>query len=109
MIIYNTTFMIEQAVKPAFLDWMRNEALSIADNNQLPARAPRLTTVVDVPGDPEFAAQAASFALQFEFLTIDEARKWADIALSELAGKFTSKFGPERGLIFSTILEEIDL
>lgn len=109
MYIYNTTFMVEQSEKEEFLSWMRSHALAALVNDQLPSRSPRLTLVAEVPGDPEFAAQAASFAFQVEFETIEEAGKWAEIALAPVAGEFTSKFGPERGLLFSTILEVVDL
>lgn len=109
MYIYNTTFMVEQSEKENFLTWMRSHALPALVNDSLPAMAPRLTLVAEVPGDPEFAAQAASFAFQVEFNSIEDAKKWAETALMPVGGQFTSKFGPEHGLMFATILEVVDL
>ncbi len=109
MYIYNTTFMVDHAEKERFLGWMRSNALPALVNDTLPAREPRLTLVAEVPGDPEFAAQAASFAFQVEFDSMEDAAKWAETALAPVGGEFTATFGPERGLMFATILEVIDL
>lgn len=109
MFIYNATFMVEQSEKENFLVWMRSEALPELVNETLPAREPRLTIVAEVPGDPEFADQAASFAFQVEFDSLADAKNWADTALMVVAGNFTAKFGKERGLMFATILEALPL
>ncbi|MDE6271686.1 MAG: DUF4286 family protein [Muribaculaceae bacterium] len=109
MYIYNVTFMVDNEEKSNFLAWMRDEALPMMVNDQSPARSPRLTLVAEVPGDPEFAAQAASFSFQTEFQTLDVAKKWAEDYMLPAGGKFTAKFGPERGMMFATILELVDL
>lgn len=109
MYIYNTTFVVEPADKELFESWMRNVALPALVNPSLPARSPRLTLVADAPSDPEFASHAASYAFQVEFKGVEDAKKWADMALTPIAGNFTSKFGAEHGLIFTTLLEVIDL
>lgn len=101
--------MVDHSEKGRFLEWMRGKALPALVNDGLPAREPRLTLVAEVPGDPEFAAQAASFAFQVEFESLDEARGWADTALAPAGAEFTALFGSERGLMFATILEIIDL
>ncbi len=109
MFIYNITFLVENNNEAEFLTWMRNHALLTLINPESPARSPRLTKVAQVPGDPEFAAQAASFAFQVEFDSMEDAAKWAETALAPVGGEFTATFGPERGLMFATILEVIDL
>ncbi|MDE6559027.1 MAG: DUF4286 family protein, partial [Muribaculaceae bacterium] len=95
--------------KDAFLEWMRGEALPELVNESLPAREPRLTLLAEVPGDPDFASQAASFAFQVEFDSQADAEKWAETALQPVAGRFTEKFGTERAVIFTTILRKIAL
>lgn len=109
MYIYNVTFMVDNQEKTNFLQWMRSEALPMMVNDQSPAGSPRLTLVADVPGDPEFAAQAASFAFQTEFQNLEDAKRWAETFLMPVGGNFSAKFGPDRGMMFSTILEVIDL
>ena len=109
MYIYNTTFIVAPTEKPTFMDWMRTTALPQLVNESLPARSPRLTLVTDVPADPDFASQAASFAFQVEFTRLEDARKWADIALMPVAGLFAGKFGNEKAAVFSTILQTVDL
>ena len=109
MYIYNSTFIVPPGEKEVFLDWMRSTALPALVNESLPARAPRLTLLADVPGDPGFASQAASFAFQVEFDTLADAGKWAETALQPVAGLFTGKFGTEHAVIFTTILQNIEL
>lgn len=109
MYIYNITFMVEPEYKIRFLDWMRGAALPALLSAGSAARNPRLTLVAEVPGDPEFASQACSFALQLEFTDLSAAKEWADIHLSPVIGQYISEFGPEHALSFSTILESIDL
>lgn len=109
MYIYNVTFAIANEDQEEFLGWLRKEALGKLANSELGAREPRLTKVAEVPGDPDFAVQAASYALQMEFSSIEEAKRWADIALMEVGGMFTIKFGQDRGMMFTTILEVIAL
>lgn len=109
MYIYNTTFMIERSESDNFLAWMRLEALPSLVGEDSPAKAPRLTCVAEVPGDSEFAAQAASFAFQTEFDTLEEARGWASTRLADAVGRFKAQFGDDRALTFATILEEIPL
>ncbi len=109
MYIYNTTFMVSPSLKTDFLSWLRSEALPRLVNAESPARAPRLTLVADVPGDPEFAAQACSFAFQTEFESKDDASRWAETYLQPVVGDYTARFGAEHALCFATILEEVPL
>lgn len=109
MYIYNVTFMVENANEASFLSWFRGEALNMMVNAKSPARSPRLTLVADVPGDPEFARQACSFAFQVEFKSISEAEQWAAAYLAPVLSAYTEKYGPEHALSFATILQVIDL
>lgn len=109
MYIYNVTFLVENGSESEFLSWLRNNALEKLVNEESPARSPRLTLVTEVPGDPEFARQACSFALQMEFADIAGAHRWADIFLTPVLASYNGRFGAEKALSFSTILQEIDL
>lgn len=109
MYIYNTTFMVEQSLKEDFVQWFRSNALTKMVNPESPAREPRLTCVVDVPGDPEFAAQAASFAFQTEFMAREDADRWAEVYLAPVIGDFTSRYGADKALTFATVLTVVDL
>lgn len=109
MFIYNVTFMVDNSIKNDFLLWMRSSALPMLVNAESPAREPRLTLVAEVPGDPEFAKQACSFAFQAEFPDMPTAKKWAEIYLMPVLGNYTEKFGAERALSFTTILENVEL
>lgn len=109
MYIYNVTFMVERQDGETFLQWMRNEALGMLVNAESPAREPRLTTVVSVPGAPDFSTHACSFALQTEFHTLEEAVKWAEVYLQPALGKYGLKFGVDRAQCFATILQVLDL
>ena len=109
MYIYNVTFVVEKQDKEAFLQWLRTEALGALVNEESPAREPRLTTVVSVPGAPDFADHACSFALQTEFQTLDEAEKWARVYLQPILGNYAAKFGVDKAQSFATILQTVDL
>lgn len=109
MYIYNVTFVVEKQDKEAFLQWMRDEALRALVNEESTARSPRLTTVVSVPGAPDFSTHACSFALQCEFVELEEAEKWAEVYLMPVLGGYTSKFGADKAQCFATILQEVDL
>ncbi len=100
--------MVDEDQAESLLRWLRGGTVSrltegLTDSN------PRLSTLVEVPGDPDFASHARSFALQIEFRTIEDAHAWGDARLMPLIADYTAKFGIERAAIFTTILEEIEL
>ena len=109
MYIYNVTFVVEKQDKEVFLQWLKNEALVALVNEESPALEPRLTTVVSVPGAPDFADHAGSFALQVEFQSLEEAEKWAEVYLQPTLGKYAAKFGVDKAQCFATILQTVDL
>ncbi|MBD5385270.1 DUF4286 family protein [bacterium] len=109
MYIYNVTFVVEKQDGDAFLKWLRDEALAELMNPESPAREPRLTEVVNVPGAPDFGEHACSFALQTEFQTLEDAEKWAEVYLQPVVGKYAARFGMEKAHSFATILRNIDL
>lgn len=97
--ICNVTFMVERSQSQKFYTWFRGEEA---------ARMGRLTEVVAVPGDPDFAAQALSVALQREFGSEAEAVAYAETELPELFERFGAVFG-EFGMTFVSILKEVSL
>ncbi len=108
MIIYNTTFMLERSLCGDFLQWLREEAMPLLLKDNVASR-PRLTTLVEVPGDPAFNEHALSYALQLEFADLDAAHHWADDALMPVIGRYTQRFGTEKAVVFTTILEELNI
>lgn len=108
MIIYNITFMVERSEKERFILWIKGEGLQILlpEGNDL---TPRLTLLRDVPGDPEFAQQACSFALQLSFADTMAMDGWASEFLPKGIALFQKRFGAEHALHFATVLEEIPL
>lgn len=99
--------MVEQEDASRFTDWIRSEGLPIMCGDA--EVRPRLTRLVEVPGDPEFSKQACSFALQLEFPTREALDEWADAKLPKGLGLFRRRFGTQRALFFASILEEIKL
>ncbi|MDE5552659.1 MAG: DUF4286 family protein [Muribaculaceae bacterium] len=108
MIIYNCTFMLDKALGQDFLRWLKEEALTPLTQG-LTHPDPRLTRLIDVPGDPEFNNHALSYALQLEFDTLAEAQRWARTVLQSVTGMYTARFGGEKALLFTTILQDIPL
>lgn len=109
MYIYNITFVIEKSQIDKFLTWVRLEALPGLVNAESPARTPRLVRVAEVPGNPDFGGEEASFSLQVELPDLDSAKKWADVYLTPILGKLAPTFGAERAFAFVSILENIPL
>lgn len=107
MIIHNTTFIIDRNLSEDFLVWFRSFAHeSLCKSSGL---RPRLTILREVPGDPDFNAQAFSYAFQLEFPTLLEANEWVRTHLTPVMENFTATFGIEKSMTFPTILEEIEL
>ncbi len=109
MYIYNVTFVVEKQDADAFLQWMRSKALVELVNPESPAKSPRLTTVVSVPGAPDFHTHASSYALQTEFDTLEDAEKWADVYLAPVLGAYGAEFGADKAQCFATVLRTVDL
>lgn len=99
--------MVEQEDASRFADWIRSEGLPILCGDA--DLHPRLTRLVEVPGDPEFSMQACSFALQLEFPAREALDAWAAEKLPAGLGLFRRRFGTQKALFFASILEEIKL
>lgn len=97
--ICNVTFMVERSLSAKLYEWMKEEEA---------VRMGRLNEVVAVPGDPDFAAQALSVALQREFGTEAEALAYAETELPELFERFGERFG-DLGMTFVSILKNVTL
>lgn len=108
MIIYNCTFMLDKALCTDFIQWLNDVAIPVLTHDR-PDANPRLTSLIDVPGDPEFNTHALSYALQLEFENLEAARHWADTSLLRVIGMYNDRFGPGKALVFTTILQEIPL
>lgn len=107
MIIYNVTFLVENGDEERFLKWMRSEGLNAFAAGAAADSHPRLTKVVEVPGDPEFARQACSFALQLDFADMASAKGWEAETMPKGIAQYARLFGDDHALSFATIMETI--
>ena len=100
--------MIDRGLRDDFLGWFDTHARAALTTPPSPARNPRMTEVVEVPGDPELSAQACSIAFQAEFDSLDAAHRYGAEVLAPVAEAYIRRFGRERALIFGTILKSLD-
>lgn len=106
MVVYNTTFFIGRESYTGFLDWLRplveTELCRAGGDN------PRLSRLLEVPGEDPDPAGPMSVALQVEFHDILEARAWGERMLSPVVDRFLAEFSPA-ALSFSSIFETLPL
>lgn len=106
MFIYNTTFFIEHSSLDRFLAWLRpiveTRLCSAGGDN------PRLSRLVEVPGEGMPEGQPLGIALQVEFETIDAARIWGESSLRPVLVEFDSMFAPA-AVSFSSLFETLPL
>lgn len=108
MVIYNTTFMLHDSKAEEFLQWIQQCVDEGLCRGSIAACNPRLSTVIEVVGAPDFHEQALSMAFQVEFDSEADAHNWAANKLQPVLEDFTSKFAPDAHSI-STLLEAIAL
>lgn len=106
MYIYNITFMTERSAEHRLVEWLRGHKGKAVLSGDAGVAGCRLQTVVDVPGESEFAEQALSLALQVDFETMDDARTWGRTHFNAMHEDFRKEFGQE-SLCFCTILRTI--
>lgn len=103
MIIYNCSFMLERGLSSEFEVWFGANVSEVL----VSGREARLTRVCEVPGDPHFSDQALTYAFQQKFENLEQAHIWADNVLMPFVERYVERFGRERAVSFSTILEEV--
>lgn len=102
MIIFNTTYHVDNLVLDDFIKFLRNEFIPAATASK-ELSEPRLTRVL--AQEPQ---EGSSFALQFEVEELEKLDDWYDQIGDNLNEDLVAKFGSQV-VGFSTLLEVIDL
>ncbi|MGL4293878.1 MAG: DUF4286 family protein [Bacteroidales bacterium] len=102
MIIFNTTYHVDNLVLDEFLSYLKNEfipqAIAAKELNN-----PRLTRVMTQ--EPQ---EGSSLALQFEIADLEKLDEWYDETGDRLNEDLVARFGSQV-VGFSTLMEVIDL
>ncbi len=103
MIIYNLTFTIDPGRRDELVETLRKERKRIEMNPVVAGT--RLQEVIDVPGQDDFAEQAASVALQNDFSDSESGRLGQQTELESLGKRIM----PDNNmlLMFLTILQTL--
>lgn len=99
MLLYNTTFAIEQAIEQEFLAWLHGEFIPSATADGQYFSAPELFRI-NVPGDGD---GTASFALHMRAPSDNEINTWYEDHGSRLLAALMSRWNG-RAVFFSTTL-----
>lgn len=100
MIIFNTTFCMDEAVVAECVRWLRETYIPQAIDNKL-INSPRLAKIVSHESD------TVNYSLQFEVVSIDALESWYRITGNELQQALIELFG-ERVLGFTTLMEVVE-
>lgn len=101
MIVYNTTFQVDDAATREFLEWVKTDYLPQALAPGIVAR-PQLMRIM-AHGDG-----GTSYALHLEAETMGELQRWYRLIGKELQTRLTARFGG-RAVGFSTMMEKVEL
>lgn len=102
MLIFNTTFHVDDNVKEAFIDFMKLIYIPQSTNSGFLHEA-RFAKI-----RPQHEQNGSSYALQFKVKNSETLNYWLSEGGLLLQQQMTAKFG-NRASGFITILEEIDL
>lgn len=104
--------MLEREREEEFVGWLRgklgglqaSEAEAAAGAEVLPGL--RITAMREAGGVDYREAEAQTVAMQLEFGSADEARRWSAANFGAIAAAFEEQFGPQ-ALVFTSIFEVI--
>ena len=102
MIIFNTTYHVEEQILDEFLNYLKTEFVPAAIESQ-ELKAPRMTRVLS-----QEQTNGHSFALQFEINELDGLDDWYNQTGEALNEEMISRFG-EKVVGFSTLMEVVEL
>lgn len=102
MIIFNTTYHVDNLILNDFIVYLRSEFIPQATKSG-ELTHPRLTRILS-HGEEE----GSNFALQFEVTDPEKLDDWYDETGDQLNEEMVGRFG-ERVVGFSTLMEVIDL
>lgn len=95
MIIINTTFILDPAIAPQALAWVKDSyAARVRDDRRL------LTRIITDEGE-------GGYALHLTFDDMESAQGWDSAYGAPLRGELTDRWG-ERALSFCTFLETVE-
>lgn len=101
MIIFNTTYHVDNLVLDEFISFLRNEFIPEATNGGEMIH-PRLAKILS------HQEEGTSLALQFEVAAPEKLDDWYDQAGDDLNERMVARFG-SKVVGFSTLMEEIEL
>jgi hypothetical protein len=101
MIIYNTTFNVENGTVSEFLKWMRLTYIpaALADGT---LAAPQLARIMINQPD------GTSYAMQFQANSLGALQRWNQSTGKALMQQLSARFG-SNAVSFSTMMEKIDI
>jgi hypothetical protein len=102
MIIFNTTFHVEDDIQDEYISFMKEVYIPKAANSGF-LHNPRFARI-----HAQHEENGSSFSLQFVVKNVDTLNHWHSIEGQNLQQELTSRFG-NRALGFITLLEEIEL
>jgi len=102
MIIFNTTFHVEDDVRDAYIRFMKEYYIVEAANSGF-LHEPRFARI-----HAQHEESGNSYSLQFKVKNVDTLNHWYAIGGEKLQKELTTRFG-NKALGFVTLLEEIDL
>lgn len=102
MIIYNTTFNIENEVLEECVDYLKKQFIPRAASSGF-LRTPYLRRILQ-----DQTEDASSYSVQFHVKNVETLEYWLQSEGRALQQELVMKFGPKI-VGFSTLLEDIDL
>jgi hypothetical protein len=101
MLIYNTTFHIEDDIRDAYLEYMKQQYIPEAVNSGF-VYAPCFARI-----HPQHEERGASYSLQLKVKNMDTLNYWLETEGKRLQLELSVKFG-NKAAGFATLLEEIE-
>lgn len=102
MIIFNTTFHVEDDVLNDYISFMKETYIVKAANSGF-LHEPRFSRI-----HAQHEESGSSYSLQFRVKNVDTLNQWFSTEGQTLHGELSSRFG-NKALSFVTLLEEIEL
>lgn len=106
--IYNTSFFVERGKEDLFEKWFTVAVKPHLDQPERAGRRPRLTTLCSAGDENALENEAASYAFQLEFDSLEAAALWAANDGAEIVEEFMTRFAPD-ALTFTSVSREIPL
>lgn len=101
MLIYNTTFHVEEEVREGFLDYMKQHYIPETANNGF-VHLPCFARI-----HPQHEEHGTSYSLQLKSKNLETLNYWLETNGKQLQLELLSKFG-NKVAGFATLLEEIE-